>query len=215
MRCYSFLMSGHRNCSLLSLQAEQSVAELRGAQNKLSAEVADLHIAAAKMSSINEALALDKVQLNKLVLQLEQENEVLSGRVEELERAKISDREKLNSCERTNEELSEEKAHLEQLLKKMEEQREGLQVELRMLAEEKAETQEQLSQVRPKTWCFPGGLLGAGLREALSAGFCGGFVKERPGSAGGQKLFFTAFWKCVDGWQSCSAILSVVLCFYR
>uniref|UniRef100_A0A663NCH6 Centrosomal protein 250 n=1 Tax=Athene cunicularia TaxID=194338 RepID=A0A663NCH6_ATHCN len=132
---------------LLSLQAEQSVAELRGAQNKLSAEVADLHIAAAKMSSINEALALDKVQLNKLVLQLEQENEVLSGRVEELERAKISDQEKLNSCERTNEELSEEKAHLEQLLKKMEEQREGLQVELRMLAEEKAETQEQLSQV--------------------------------------------------------------------
>ncbi|XP_040978419.1 centrosome-associated protein CEP250-like [Aquila chrysaetos chrysaetos] len=103
-------------------KAEQSVAELTGAQNKLSAEIADLHVAAANMSSINEALALDKVQLNKLVLQLEQEHDVLSGKVDEMERAKISDQEKLNLCERTNEALSAEKAHLEQLLKKAEEQ---------------------------------------------------------------------------------------------
>lgn len=54
----------------MSLQAEQSVAELTGAQNKLTAEIADLQVAAANMSSINEALALDKVQLNKLVLQV-------------------------------------------------------------------------------------------------------------------------------------------------
>lgn len=54
----------------MSLQAEQSVAELTGAQNKQSSEIADLHVATAKMSSINEALALDKVQLNKLVLQV-------------------------------------------------------------------------------------------------------------------------------------------------
>ncbi|KAM9650012.1 uncharacterized protein ACIBXB_011988 [Morphnus guianensis] len=128
-------------------KAEQSVAELTGAQNKLSAEIADLHVAAANMSSINEALALDKVQLNKLVLQLEQEHDVLSGKVDEMERAKISDQEKLNLWERTNEALSAEKAHLEQLLKKAEEQQEGLQVELRMLAEEKAETQEKLNQV--------------------------------------------------------------------
>ncbi|XP_074686021.1 centrosome-associated protein CEP250-like isoform X1 [Strix aluco] len=121
-------------------KAEQSVAELRGAQNKPSAEVADLHVAAAQMSSVSEALALDKVRLSKLVSQLEQENEVLSGKVAELERVRISDQEKLSLCERTNEELSAEKAHLEQLLKKVEEQREGLQVELRILAEEKAET---------------------------------------------------------------------------
>ena len=38
-----------------------------------------------------------------------------------MERAKISDQEKLTLCERTNEELSAEKAHLEQLLKKAEE----------------------------------------------------------------------------------------------
>ncbi|XP_075022242.1 uncharacterized protein LOC142089546 [Calonectris borealis] len=127
-------------------KAEQSVAELAGAPNKRSAEVADLHVATVKMSSINEALVLDKVQLKKLVLQLEQENDVLSAKVDKMERAKISDQEKLNLCERTNEELCTEKGHLEQLLKKAEEQQEGLQVELRILVEEKAETQEKLDE---------------------------------------------------------------------
>lgn len=64
-----------------------------------------------------------------------------------MERAKISDQEKLSLCERTNEELSAEKAHLEQLLSNAEERQEGLQVELRMLAEEKADTQEKFRQV--------------------------------------------------------------------
>ncbi|XP_053921567.1 uncharacterized protein LOC128852072 [Cuculus canorus] len=130
-------------------KAEQSVAELTGAQNKLNAEVADLRAATANMSSVNEALASDKVQLNKLVLQLEQENEALSRKVDEVERRKVSDQEKLQLCERMNEELSAEKAHLEQLLKKAEEQEKGLQVELTALRKEK---EEQL-QVRPIPWC--------------------------------------------------------------
>lgn len=46
------------------------MAELTGTQNKLNAERADLQTAAAKMSSINEALALDKVQLNKYMWQV-------------------------------------------------------------------------------------------------------------------------------------------------
>ncbi|XP_076208166.1 uncharacterized protein LOC143167043 isoform X4 [Aptenodytes patagonicus] len=128
-------------------KAERSVAELTGAQNKLSAEIAELRVATANTGGINEALALDKAQLNELVLQLEQENEVLSGKVDGMERAKISDQEKLNLCRRTNEELCAEKAHLEQLLKKAEEQQEGLRVQLTVLAEEKEETQEKLSQV--------------------------------------------------------------------
>lgn len=94
-----------------------------------------------------------------------------------MERAKICDQEKLNLCERANEALSAEKAHLEQLLKKAEEQQEGLQAELRMLAEEKAETQEKLNEVRPKTWCFLGGLLAAWLSEAVSVGFCSVFCQ--------------------------------------
>ncbi|XP_008945178.1 PREDICTED: centrosome-associated protein CEP250, partial [Merops nubicus] len=128
-------------------KAEQAVADLTGAQNKLGAEIADLRDATEKMSSINEALALDKVQLNKIALQLEQENGVLSGKVAEMERARISDLEKLNFCEKANEDLCAEKAHLEQLLKKAEEEQEGLQIELMIMAEEKTETQEKLNQV--------------------------------------------------------------------
>ncbi|XP_048177963.1 centrosome-associated protein CEP250 isoform X2 [Corvus hawaiiensis] len=128
-------------------KAERSVAELTGAQNKLNAEKTDLQAAAAKMSSINEALALDKVQLNKHVWQLEQEKEVLSAKVDEMEREKISEQEKLNFCERANEELCIEKARLEQLLKEAEEQQEQLWMELRTLGEEKAETQEKFHQV--------------------------------------------------------------------
>ncbi|XP_041346436.1 LOW QUALITY PROTEIN: centrosome-associated protein CEP250 [Pyrgilauda ruficollis] len=128
-------------------KAERSVAELTGAQNKLNAERADLQAAAAKMSSINEALALDKVQLNKYVWQLEQEKEVLSAKVDEMERAKICEQEKLNFCERANKELCAEKARLEQLLKEAEEQREELWLELSTLGEEKADTQEKFHQV--------------------------------------------------------------------
>ncbi|KAL9834856.1 centrosome-associated protein CEP250 isoform 2-T2 [Geothlypis trichas] len=128
-------------------KAERSVAELTGAQNKLNAERADLQAAAAKMSSINEALALDKVQLNKYVWQLEQEKEVLSAKVDEMERAKICEQEKLNFCERANKELCAEKARLELLLKEAEEQREELWLELGTLREEKAETQEKFHQV--------------------------------------------------------------------
>ncbi|XP_016158603.1 PREDICTED: centrosome-associated protein CEP250 [Ficedula albicollis] len=128
-------------------KAEQSVAELTGAQNKLNAERADLQAATVKMSSINEALALDKVQLNKYVWQLEQEKEVLSAKVDEMERAKICEQEKLNFCERANEELCAEKARLEHLLKEAEEQQEELWLKLRTLGEEKAETQEKFHQV--------------------------------------------------------------------
>ncbi|XP_014741683.1 PREDICTED: centrosome-associated protein CEP250 [Sturnus vulgaris] len=128
-------------------KAEQSVAELTGTQNKLNAERADLQAAAAKMSSINEALALDKAQLNKYVWQLEQEKEVLSAKVDEMERAKICEQEKLNFCESANEELCAEKARLEQLLKEAEEQQKELWLELRTLGEEKAETQEKFHQV--------------------------------------------------------------------
>ncbi|XP_056363140.1 centrosome-associated protein CEP250-like [Oenanthe melanoleuca] len=127
-------------------KAEQSVAELTGAQNKLNAERADLQAATAKMSSINEALALDKVQLNKYVWQLEQEKEVLCAKVDEMERAKICEQEKLNFCERANEELCAEKARLEQLLKEAEEQQEELWLKLRTVGEEKAENQEKFRQ---------------------------------------------------------------------
>lgn len=94
--------------------------------------------------------------------------------MDELERAKSSELEKLDLCERKAEELSAEKAHLEQLLEKAEQQQEGLQVELRILAEEKAETQEKFNQVRPKRWCFLGGL-----SEAVPAGTVQGLLVQK------------------------------------
>ncbi|XP_069731260.1 centrosome-associated protein CEP250-like [Phaenicophaeus curvirostris] len=69
----------------LQAEAEQSVSELTGAQNKLSAEVAELGAATANMSSIDEALQLDEVQQNKLVLQVsQQQQEMVSSGLEEL-----------------------------------------------------------------------------------------------------------------------------------
>ncbi|KAK2529019.1 hypothetical protein Q9966_009351 [Columba livia] len=139
--------------TMLKLEAEkasireQSVAELTGSQRSLRVEIADLRAAAANTSSINEALAVEKVQLNNLVLQVEQENEVVSEKVAELERARVCEQEQLSWCERTKAELCAEKAQLEQLLQEAEEQQEGLRVQLRRLAEEKEETQEQLSEV--------------------------------------------------------------------
>ncbi|NWR76319.1 CP250 protein, partial [Centropus unirufus] len=148
LRLHRDLLQQEKHGLTVALEkAEQSVAELTGAQNKLNAEIADLRAVTANMSSISEALALDKVQLNKLLLQLEQENEVLSEKVDEMAKAKISDQEKLQLCERTTEQLCAEKAHLEQLLQKAEEQEEGLRVELMGLAKEKEETQEKLHQV--------------------------------------------------------------------
>lgn len=51
-------------------QAEQSIADLTMAQNKLKAEAADLRDVTAKMSALNESLALDKVDLNQLLLKV-------------------------------------------------------------------------------------------------------------------------------------------------
>ncbi|XP_053921385.1 trichohyalin-like [Cuculus canorus] len=86
-----------------------------------------------------------EVEIKKLLKDLlEEETEALSRRVDETERRKISEQEKLQLCERMNEELSAEKAHLEQLLKKAEEQEKGLQVELMALRKEKEESQEEL-----------------------------------------------------------------------
>lgn len=50
-------------------RAEQSVMELSSSENSLKAEVADLRAAAVKLSALNEALALDKVELNQQLLQ--------------------------------------------------------------------------------------------------------------------------------------------------
>lgn len=54
--------------------------ELSSSENSLKAEVADLRAAAAKLSALNEALALDKVGLNQQLLQVSKNVSDLQGR---------------------------------------------------------------------------------------------------------------------------------------
>ncbi|KAF7238995.1 hypothetical protein EYD10_14377 [Varanus komodoensis] len=127
-------------------QAEQSLAKLSSAYNKLKTETADLHDTAAKMGALNEALTLDKVGLNQLILKLEQENQTLLDKVDCLERVRTSSQKKLHQTEKINEELYAEKFRLEQLLQKAEELQENLKDQLRGLQDEQKETYEKLSQ---------------------------------------------------------------------
>ncbi|XP_027512645.1 serine/threonine-protein kinase PAK 1-like [Corapipo altera] len=132
------------------LKAEQSVAELTGAQSQLSAEIADLHLAAVKMGGIGGALALRCVHLNQRVLQLEQEKEVPSAEVDKTERTKIPMAKKMNLRERGNKGICAKKTYLEQLLEEAEEKQEELRVDLLIMADEKAEIQEQLQKAEEK-----------------------------------------------------------------
>ncbi|XP_077191292.1 centrosome-associated protein CEP250 isoform X2 [Paroedura picta] len=127
-------------------QAEQTIADLTMAQNKLRSEVADLRDVTAKMSALNESLALDKVDLNQLLLKLEQENQSLLKKVDNLEEIRMSSQKQLNQTERINKELHLEKMQLEQLLHKAEMMQENLQEELRVSRAEQKETHDELSQ---------------------------------------------------------------------
>lgn len=54
----------------LPTQAEVSRAELELAINKLKAEEASLRDSLSKMSSLNEGLAQDKTELNRILIQV-------------------------------------------------------------------------------------------------------------------------------------------------
>ncbi|KAM6113106.1 LOW QUALITY PROTEIN: uncharacterized protein FYW35_008319 [Pterocles gutturalis] len=119
-----------------------------GVQLWESARVMELSALLIQSQKQNEEKEKNVKTLDDMVeLLLEQGNDVLSAKLDDLEKGRICEQEKLNLCERRNAELCAEKARLEQLLKQAEEQQEELQVELRALAAEKAETQEKLSQV--------------------------------------------------------------------
>ncbi|XP_074461546.1 uncharacterized protein LOC141750420 isoform X2 [Larus michahellis] len=154
------------NCSVMSFQAKGEL-EKKELQDRLKDLVAledkhcvlqhELVVAREALEESHlerDVLKEEKHELRVALEKLEQENEALLCKVDEMERAKISAQEKLSLCERTKSELCAEKGHLEQLLKKAEEQQEELRVELGVLAEEKEEAQEKLLEVRPKTWCF-------------------------------------------------------------
>lgn len=53
--------------------------ELSSSENSLKVEVADLRAAAAKLSALNEALALDKVGLSQQLLQVSKDSSGAQG----------------------------------------------------------------------------------------------------------------------------------------
>lgn len=88
-----------------------------------------------------------------LCMQLEQENQSLLKKVDNLEGMRMSSQKQLNQTERMNKELHSEKMQLEQLLHKAETMQENLEEELRVLRTEQKETQEELSQVCMRADC--------------------------------------------------------------
>ncbi|XP_074461593.1 uncharacterized protein LOC141750444 isoform X1 [Larus michahellis] len=147
------------NCSVMSFQAKGEL-EKKELQDRLKDLVAledkhcllqhELLVAREALEESHlerDVLKEEKHELRVALEKLEEENDALLCKVDEMERAKISAQEKLSLCRRTTKELCAEKAHLEQLLKKAEEQQEELRVELGVLAEEKEEAQEKLLEV--------------------------------------------------------------------
>ncbi|XP_065501522.1 centrosome-associated protein CEP250-like isoform X2 [Caloenas nicobarica] len=111
-------------------KAEQSVAELTRTQKQLSAETADLRVAAANMSSLNEALAVEKVQLNNLVLQVSRQQESASTGLEQLRQESSRQGLALAKVSEEKEVLVQEKAALELRLAAVERDRQGLSEQL-------------------------------------------------------------------------------------
>lgn len=86
-------------------------------------------------------------------MQLEQENQSLLNKVDNLEGIRMSSQKQLSQTEEMNKELHLEKMQLEQLLQKAEVMQEDLQEELRVLRIEQKETHEELSQVCTRRDC--------------------------------------------------------------
>ncbi|POI34336.1 hypothetical protein CIB84_001913 [Bambusicola thoracicus] len=125
----------------------KDLAALEAKHSSLQSELVAMREKLEESHLQRDLLKQEKHELTVVLEKLEQENELLSDKVNEMERAKVSEQEKVTLYKRTNEELCAEKSHLEKLLKKAEEQQEGLQMQLRILAEEKEETLEKLNQV--------------------------------------------------------------------
>lgn len=89
-------------------------------------------------------------------MQLEQENQSLLNKVDNLEGIRMSSQKQLSQTEEMNKELHLEKMQLEQLLQKAEVMQEDLQEELRILRIEQKEIHEELSQVcTRRDYCCP------------------------------------------------------------
>ncbi|XP_069775013.1 rootletin-like isoform X7 [Narcine bancroftii] len=139
---------------------ENEKAELKGALSKvqsanaekelilskLRTEQASLRDSLSKLSAFNEVLAQDKVQLNKIILELEDEKTMVLGQKKEIEQEKMSIRDELVRLEQEKLDLHNEYHSLEYRLQILEQTRGKLEQDLLGFQQEKGELQEQLGQ---------------------------------------------------------------------
>merc|ERR1712228_201090 len=98
--------------------------------NKLKTEEASLKDALLKMQALNEGLGQDKIELNRIILQLEADKAGLSGEKSALEQEKSGIREELVRVEQEKMDLDTEKHGLNHTLELSELTRQQLEEEI-------------------------------------------------------------------------------------
>ncbi|MEQ2179070.1 hypothetical protein GOODEAATRI_020816, partial [Goodea atripinnis] len=127
--------------------AESSNTELSLQLNKLLSEDAALRDSLAKMGSMNEDLAQDKVDLNNYILQLEEEKSLWLAQKRQAEQEKLTIRDELVRLEQDRLELESGRILLQQALQDAEQSRAGMETELQSLRAERLKLQERVGLV--------------------------------------------------------------------
>ncbi len=91
-------------------KAELCKSELELEINKVKTEEASLRDALLKMQSLNEGLGQDKIELNKIIMQLEAEKGHLLGEKQAVDQERTGLREELVRVEQEKMDLDNEKA---------------------------------------------------------------------------------------------------------
>ncbi|KAF7243275.1 putative ciliary rootlet coiled-coil protein 2 [Varanus komodoensis] len=126
---------------------EATNAELERSIYKMKLEDAELRDSLAKMGALNEGLAHDKVSLNRIILQLEDEKSRLLSQKRELEQEQAVSREQLAHSEQELMHMKAEKCRLEESCQASEDKQERLEGEMAFLRRERVHLQDQIMQL--------------------------------------------------------------------
>ncbi|XP_051846432.1 ciliary rootlet coiled-coil protein 2-like [Antechinus flavipes] len=132
-------------CSLA--QVEASSAQLESQITKMRTEDTERRDSLVKMAALTESLAQDKVSLNRVILQLEQEKNQWLDRQWQLEQEVSRLRDQLAHLSQELDHIQREKQGLDQSLQMAEEERGNLEEEMTLLQREKVQLHERLMQV--------------------------------------------------------------------
>ncbi|XP_006893555.1 PREDICTED: putative ciliary rootlet coiled-coil protein-like 3 protein-like [Elephantulus edwardii] len=128
-------------------QAESSNADLELLVARLKSEGVDQRESLAKMGTLMEGLAQDKVALNHVVLKLEQERDHLQEQQRALEQEQASTQGQLAEAREQLEQEQAEHRSLQQAFRHLEEQLVQLEEQAAQLRQEGTQLQEQVDQV--------------------------------------------------------------------